>query len=107
MFIVIIIVVIIIVVVFIGKSGGSSGNNESAEQQRQQETAWAQELKLKVPAAFNTCQTNSGYDCTLISGQYVAGEEMENLLAELTAAAELQGRIAYLADEMAGEEGAL
>ena len=62
---------------------------------------------MKVPEAYMTCSTNSTYDCTLVSSDYLSGSAMEEILTELTGAAEAQGRITHLADALEAEEGTI
>lgn len=74
---------------------------EESEEARRQRIKWANEVKQKVLGVDNTCTQNTASDRPLVSAEYKAGAHMEEIINELTRAAEKEGMVEYVASELA------
>ena len=81
-------------------------NAEKSEEARKQRVKWADEVKQKALNVNNTCESNKAVDKPLVSTIYQSGSQMKEIMNELTKAAELQGKVDSIADELSKKGGA-
>ena len=79
---------------------------ESSKEEKAQQQKWASELKKEAQEAVKVCDRNMNTERPLVSTAYQAGEEMKTILNELAKAAELQGLVDSIADELTQKGGA-
>lgn len=75
-------------------------NAEQEAAARKQRQAWASEMQRKVMTVNNTCNQNKTSDKPLVSATYKASTQMTEIMNELTKAAEKQGKVDSLAEEL-------
>lgn len=75
--------------------------------QTENERKWAEEAKQKALEVSNKCAQNSSVNTRIVSTEYQTGAQMNEITKELTNAAELQGKIASIVDELTKKGGAL
>ena len=80
----------------------SRRKQEDAKAREMQEEKWTQQIKEKAVAAKNTCAKNSDVEAVWLKGTYYAGDEIQVILGELSEVTELQGRLAYQSEKLAG-----
>ena len=80
-------------------------NAENSEEARKQRVKWADEVKQKALNVNNTCERNKSSDKPLVSTSYESSSQMRDIMNELTKAAELQGKVDSIADEMTKKGG--
>lgn len=78
---------------------------ENSEEARKQRVKWADEVKQKALNVNNTCERNKSSDKPLVSTTYESSSRMKDIINELTKAAELQGKVDSIADEMTKKGG--
>ncbi len=71
-----------------------------SEEAKRQRLRWADEIKQKALNVNETCEQNRLADKPLVSTTYQASAQMKNIIDELTKAAELQGKIDGIADNL-------
>lgn len=81
-------------------------NAENSEEARKQRVKWADEVKQKALNVNNTCERNKSADKPLVSTTYQASSQMKEIINELIKAAELQGKVDSIADELSKKGGA-
>lgn len=75
-------------------------NAEQEAAARKQRQTWASEMKQKAMNVSNTCNQNKESDKLLVSTTYKASSQMTEIMNELTKAAEKQGKVDSLAEEL-------
>ena len=80
-------------------------NAETSEEARKQRKKWASEIKQKALNVNNTCNQNKSTDKPIVSTSYQAGTQMESIMNELAKAAELQGKVDSIVDEIEKKGG--
>lgn len=80
-------------------------NAENSEEARKQRVKWADEAKQNALNVNNTCERNKSADRPLVSTTYQSGSLMKEIINELTKAAELQGKVDSIADELSKKGG--
>ena len=81
-------------------------NAENSEEARKQRVKWADKAKQNALNVNNTCERNKSVDKPLVSTTYQASSQMKEIMNELTKAAELQGKVDSIADELSKKGGA-
>lgn len=79
---------------------------EQSEEARRQRVEWADVAKKKALNVNNTCERYKSADKPLVSTTYEASSQMKEIMNELTKAAELQGKVNSIADELSKKGGA-
>ena len=72
---------------------------------KEQRIKWASEVKQKALNVTNTCAKNKASDKPLVSTTYKANSQMYDIMNELTKAAEKQGKVDALAEELSKKGG--
>lgn len=76
-----------------------------AEERRKQQVKWASEVKKKALDVNSACSNNKIYDKPLVSATYKSSSQMSEIVKELAKAAEKQGKIDSLAEEISQKGG--
>lgn len=77
-------------------------NSEEAKAQRIQ---WKNEIQKAALKADESCKHNLDSFGPLVVARYEATDEMDKIMTELSKVAELQGKVATMADELAHDGG--
>ena len=80
---------------------------EASEEAKKQRIKWAEEIKQKATDVSVVCTTNKTMDIPLVSVSYKATAQMDQIINELTNAAEKQGKIDSLVEELSKRKGGI
>lgn len=75
-------------------------NFANSEEARRQRERWAGEVKQKALTLNNTCNSNNNTSKTIVSTSFKASLQMRDIMNELTKAAEIQGKVDSLHNEL-------
>ena len=71
------------------------------EEARRQRERWAGEVKQKALNINNSCTSNNNTSKTIVSTSFKASLQMKEIMDELTKAAEIQGKVDSISNELA------
>ncbi|MGN0150368.1 MAG: hypothetical protein ACI4C7_09000 [Clostridia bacterium] len=76
-------------------------NAANSEEARRQRERWAGEVKQKALNINNSCTSNNNTSKTIVSTSFKASLQMKEIMDELTKAAEIQGKVDSISNELA------
>lgn len=75
-------------------------NAANSEEARRQREIWAGEVKQKALNISNSCTSNNNTSKTIVSTSFKASLQMKEIMDELTKAAEIQGKVDSISNEL-------